>query len=148
MPDAASRPRLDPYYCRFDLSVEPSSIHRWGIFSRQPIPPRRKVIEYTGQRVNRKEAKKRGRRHHIYLFTLDLYWSIDGAVCGSGAEYINHSCDPNLRAMIMHEHILFMSRRWIAAGEELTLDYHIGKNAKRIPCVCGTPDCRGTLNIL
>lgn len=84
----------------------------------------------------------------IYLFTLDPYWTIDGSVNGSGAEYINHSCDPNLVARIIKGHILYMSLRDIKKGEELTVDYHFDKKVEKVACICGTPKCRGTINVL
>jgi SET domain-containing protein len=117
------------------------------VFAEEPIPPGRKVIEYTGERISRRETKRRAERPLNYLFTLDSYWTIDGAVGGSGAEFINHSCDPNLYAKIVKGHILYMSKRAIAPGEELTVDYHFDKNVERVPCTCGSPKCRGTINV-
>ena len=75
-----------------------SRIHRRGVYALERIPPRRKVIEYTGERISRRETKRRGDGPITYLFTLDGYWTLDGAVGGSGAEIINHSCDPKSAA--------------------------------------------------
>ena len=83
----------------------------------------------------------------IYLFTLDSYWTLDGSVGGSGAEYINHSCDPNLVTRIIKGHIIYMSDRDIKPGEELTVDYRFDKKVERVECKCGTPKCRGTINL-
>jgi SET domain-containing protein len=105
------------------------------------------VIEYTGERVNRREAKRRGDNSLTYLFTLDDYWTIDGAVGGSGAEIINHSCEPNLRSSIHKGHILYWSKRDITPGEELTVDYLFSKKIDKIPCYCGAKSCRGTINV-
>jgi len=105
------------------------------------------VIEYTGERISRRETKRRAQRELNYLFTLDNYWTLDGAVGGSGAEFINHCCEPNLVARIVKGHILYISRRAIAPGEELTVDYHFAKNVEKVPCRCGAPGCRGTINL-
>ncbi|MDX2180368.1 MAG: SET domain-containing protein-lysine N-methyltransferase [Bryobacteraceae bacterium] len=143
-----STPRLDPQACQFKLRIGPSRIHRWGIFAAEPIPARRKVIEYTGERISRRETKRRAdSREHVYLFTLDNYWSIDGAVGGSGAEYINHSCDPNVQAVILRGHILYMSKRPIRKGEELLIDYRFAWNVEKVRCGCGAATCRGYINI-
>jgi len=140
-------PRIDPHYTNFRLSVRPSGIHRWGVFAEESIPARRKVIEYTGEKINRKETRKRGSANLTYLFTLNSYWTIDGSVGGSGAEYINHSCDPNLRSWIVKDHILYMSKRPIEEGEELTVDYRFDWEVEHVPCLCGTGECRGTINM-
>ena len=82
-----------------------------------------------------------------YLFSLDNYWTLDGSVRGSGAEFINHSCDPNLYSWNFKGHILYMSKRQIEAGEELTVDYYFSKKIDPVPCCCGSPNCRGTINV-
>ncbi|HTM49252.1 MAG TPA: SET domain-containing protein-lysine N-methyltransferase [Bryobacteraceae bacterium] len=140
-------PRIDPRFACFRMFLRRSPIHRWGVYAGEPIPPGRKVIEYTGERINRKETKRRGVGPHTYLFTLDDYWTIDGSVGGSGAEYINHCCDPNLRACILKGHILYISKRRISRGEELTVDYHFSKKIEEVRCRCNAPSCRGTINL-
>lgn len=138
---------IDPRFARFRLRIARSAIHRWGVYAEELIPPRRKVIEYTGERISRVETKRRGQGPRTYLFTLDDYWTIDGSVDGSGAEVINHSCSPNLYSCIVKGHILYMSKRTIHPGEELTVDYRFSDKVERVPCKCGAPDCRGTINL-
>jgi uncharacterized protein len=139
--------RIDPRYARYRLRIGPSSIHRWGVYAVEPIPARRKVIEYTGERISRVETKRRGQGPRTYLFTLDDYWTIDGAVGGSGAEIINHSCEPNLYSSIVKGHILYLSKRPIRRGEELTVDYRFSEKVGRVPCRCGAANCRSTINL-
>jgi SET domain-containing protein len=144
-----STPQIDSRFACFRIKIAPSKIHRWGVYTTEDIPARRKVIEYVGERINRRETKRRADSSEmIYLFTLDPYWTIDGSVNGSGAQYINHSCEPNLVARIIKGHILYVSLRDIKKGEELTVDYHFDKKVERVPCGCGTAKCRGTINLL
>jgi len=140
-------PVIDPNFTPFKLAIRESKIHRRGVYAGENIPARRKVIEYTGEKINRRETKIRGDGPLTYLFTLNDYWTIDGAVGGSGAEIINHSCDPNLYTSIVKNHILYMSKRPIRKGEELTIDYRFDKKVERVPCRCGTQKCRGTINL-
>ena len=140
-------PVIDPRYACFQLEIRQSRIHRRGVYALERIPPRRKVIEYTGERISRRETKRRGDGPVTYLFTLDDYWTLDGAVGGSGAEIINHSCDPNIYTMIFKGHILYMSRRLIRPGEELTVDYRFSEKIDSVPCKCGAKTCRGTINL-
>ena len=143
------KPRIDEKYACFGMRLARSKIHRWGVFATEFIPARRKVIEYMGEKINRRETKKRSHeREFTYFFTLDPYWTIDGAVGGSGAEYINHSCEPNLTSRIVKGHILYVSLRDIRPGEELTIDYRFDKKVERVACKCGAEKCRGTINVM
>lgn len=140
-------PLIDSRHARFRLEIRESRIHGRGVYALEPIPPRRKVIEYTGERINRRETSRRGLGRITYLFTLDDYWTIDGAVGGSGAEIINHCCDPNLYSCVHKGHILYMSRRVIQPGEELTVDYRFSDKIETVRCRCGARACRGTINL-
>jgi hypothetical protein len=145
--DVAVTATINPQCAWFTLSIQPSPIHRWGVFAAERIPARCKVLEYTGELISMSEAKRRAARSQVYLFTLDQDWQIDGGVGGSGAELINHCCAPNLSARRVEGQVYFFSKREIKPGEELTLDYQFSSKAKAIPCHCGTPKCRGTINL-
>jgi SET domain-containing protein len=147
------RPMIDPRFSRFPLRVGRSRIHRFGVFALQTIPRGRKVIEYTGERLSQRQARDRQRRTRRRggpeidtLFRLNRYWSVDGAVGGSGAELINHCCDPNLKTRRIRGHLYYFSCRRIRPGEELTVDYRFPAKAERAICRCGSPKCRGTIN--
>jgi hypothetical protein len=143
------RPRIDPRQTRFRLRIGKSPIHRWGVFAGEPIPARRNVIEYSGETINLVESYRRTKgEKEIYGVKLDDFWIIDGAVGGSGAQIINHSCDPNLGWRNLGDRILCQSIRFIPAGEELTIDYKFSEKAPKTPCGCGSPKCRGTINVV
>jgi len=145
-PQVTSRTaRIDPGFCCFRLRVGRSKIHGRGVYADQDIPPNRKVIEYTGEKITKKEARKR--RHTPYLFVLSHRWMLDGAVNGSGAELVNHSCAPNLVTRIFKGHIIYMSLRPIRKGEELTIDYNYDDTDETMRCICGAASCRGTINL-
>ena len=148
-----SIPEVSTRLAAYDLRVRRSRIHGYGVYARETIAPRRKVIEYSGERLNLRQAIARSRKvfgprgsKHLSIFRLSRSRLIDGAVGGSGAELVNHCCDPNLKARIIGEHIFFYSRRRIRKGEELTLDYALCPNHVRVLCRCGSPNCRGTIN--
>ena len=145
-PNATDKPKIDLRYTRFRMMVRPSRIHRWGVFAAQIIPARAHVIEYTGERISRREGKRRSTRELHYLCDIDNYWKLDGAVGGSGAEYINHSCEPNLWAEIDRGRVHYISKRRIQPGEELLIDYMFSKSDERVECHCGAKNCRGTIN--
>jgi SET domain-containing protein len=142
-------PRINSDYTWFNLAIVRSPIHRWGVIAEQSIPAGEYVIEYTGQLLNRRQHKEvTSGRKYIYTYCLDDYWSLDGAVRGSGAERVNHSCDPNLYAEIRGHRVYFYSLRRIKRGEELTVDYQFEYDKNPVICLCGTKKCRGTINLL
>jgi SET domain-containing protein len=150
---AGDLPGINPRYACFRLRAARSAIHGRGVFACEPIPAGRKVIEYAGERISRAENRRRfvrawqrGGNRRIYLARLDSYWSIDGSRGGSGAEFINHCCDPNVLMRRVRGRLFYFSRRKIRRGEELTLDYAFRKDGPRVPCRCGAPACRGTIN--
>ena len=122
----SEKPVVDRSCSGFALEVHPSAIHRWGVFALEPIPPGSFVIEYTGDRIDATEAKRREFRENIYLFCVDDDGFIDGAIGGSGAEFINHSDLPNLYAEIVVGRIFLFSLGLILPNEELFLDYQLG----------------------
>jgi hypothetical protein len=149
----ATRRAITPGAFRFRLKVHRSRIHRWGVFATEAIPARQKVIEYVGELVRCSRVLKVHKRRWksslhtaVYLLSLNKRWVANGAVGGNGAELINHCCDPNLAQRRAGGRVSFMSRRRIRAGEELTLDYRFHPDAEPIPCQCGSPNCRGTIN--
>jgi SET domain-containing protein len=112
------------------------------VFALEAIPARRRVIEYIGERIPASEVDRRLQRKHVYVFWLTDHWALDGAVGGSGAQFINHSCDPNLYSYVGRGHIYLTSLRRIEAGEELTFDYHL-EDEEPGRCRCGSPRCKG-----
>jgi SET domain-containing protein len=149
MPRSKTVPVINEQYTSYRLEIRPSKIHRWGVYALESIPKGRRIIEYTGERISRRETKRRADEQNrmIYLFTLDNYWTLDGAVGGSGAQYINHCCDPNIRTVVTKGHILYYAKKAIKKGEELTVDYHFPKDVETVPCKCGAKECRGTINL-
>jgi tetratricopeptide (TPR) repeat protein len=138
---------INPRLASFRLHVGRSPVHRFGVFTDEVIPAGKRIIEYAGERIGRREGVKRWNPTQAsYLFKLDSYWRIDGAVGGSGAEFVNHSCDPNTKAVLRRGTIQFVSKRRIARGEELTLDYKYSADLERVPCRCGARTCRGAIN--
>jgi uncharacterized protein len=150
--DEASRnpsamPEIDAAHSRYPLEIRASPIHRFGVFTREAISPHERVIEYTGELISYRQAAQRSERARLYLFWLSPGLVVDGAVGGSGAEFINHSCQPNLVPQIEGGRIFFESLRRVSVGEELLIDYKIRGHSERISCMCGNKLCRGVLNV-
>jgi uncharacterized protein len=139
--------RISPKFTRFALGVGRSGIDNTGVYALKDIPARCRVIEYTGRRLSRVEDAHLKFPNDIYVAGT-LRGSIDGAVGGNGAQFINHSCDPNLTAVRTRNSMFFRSRREIRAGEELSWRYAYPFKLRRIPCRCGARNCRKTLRLI
>ena len=92
-----------------------------------------------------------------YLFRIDRYEIVDATMKGNLARFANHCCDPCCYARIItvdsaredgraEKKIVFLAKRDIQPGEELTYDYHYAIEDEKIPCFCGARSCRGFMN--
>jgi uncharacterized protein len=145
---AASRFNAKAIVSNFKLGAGPSRIHRFGVFAGDRLPGGARIIEYTSEHISRRESARRSEgASETYLCRLDSYWNLDGSIGGSGAEYINHCCEPNVKFHRTGGRVWIHSIREIEAGEELLLDYSFPKNAPRVPCYCGSTNYRGTINL-
>jgi uncharacterized protein len=145
---ATPKRRINSKVARFRLRIGRSRLHRHGVFALEDIPAGRRVIEYAGKRLTLVQAVKMRSPKDIYVAWLTSTTCVDGRRGGSGAEFMNHSCAPNVVARRMGGRLYLYSRRKIRAGEELTWNYHYPIQLKRIPCRCGARRCRGTLRII
>jgi len=135
-------PKLAP-----GLEVRKSPIDGKGCFASAFFPRGRKIAEYTGELISRREVARRLRtRRKHRICALNYYWSIDGSRGGNGTHYINHSCRPNSYMRITHGHLLFFALRDIRPGEEITCDYISTHHPDDYRCRCRAPNCRGTIN--
>ena len=140
-------PRIDESKAWFRLEVRRSKIHRWGVFALEDIPARRRVIEYTGEKIDNEEHERRSEgRDLLYFFTVSPRRVLDPGVGGSGAEFINHSCDPNCETDEVDGRVWITAISNIAAGEEITYDYCLydGGDEEQL-CNCNTRHCRGSM---
>jgi SET domain-containing protein len=149
MPLRQAVPRVNPECSCFRVYIRGSPVDRFGVFAGEMIPAGKRVIQYTGERISNREVTRRtveqflaGKAERIYLVRLNRDWKIDGSVGGSGAQFINHSCDPNLTMRKIRGRIFLYSLRKIRPGEELTADYGF---RCAFPCHCGSRHCRGTM---
>jgi len=129
------------------ITVKKSAIDGRGCFATIPFRKGRKIAEYVGEKISRRETARRlaGKRR-IHICAIDTYWAIDGSIKGNGTQFINHSCEPNVSMRLMRGHLLFFALRDIEPGEELLLDYEWSYHSDRKSCQCGAPGCRGTIN--
>lgn len=137
-------------YCE----VRGSEIHGRGVYATTFIPKDTRIIEYLGERIDKRESARRGASQHakslesgdaaVYIFTLSKNYDLDGNVPWNVARLINHSCSPNCEALIDGGRIYIYALRDIHPGEELSFDYGFDvDHYEDHPCLCGKPECVG-----
>lgn len=142
MDTAAARPA----YQKYAVDVAPSAIDGQGVFAAEPIPGRVKIGEIRGESVTVEEARIRATRaERIMIVELSPKKAIDFSRSTDPMRYTNHSCQPNARLVIANGRVEFFSRRRIAGGQEITVDYGQTHHDGQLPCRCGAPGCRGAL---
>jgi SET domain-containing protein len=128
------------------LAIRKSAIQGKGCFATRAFTARKKIAEYSGERISNAEAKRRAFRAKLRICEINNRWSLDGSRGGNGTHYINHSCQPNAYMKILYGHILFIALRDITPGEEITIDYESTLHSDSKRCICGADTCRGTIN--
>src|SRR6476660_9675470 len=91
------------------LTIKKSAIKGRGCFATIAFKHRRKIAEYTGEKITNAEANRRASRRKLRICAINERWSLDGSRGGNGTHYINHSCEPNAFMKIAHDHILFIA---------------------------------------
>ncbi len=127
------------------LIIRSSAIHAAGCYTTTSIRKGTHVVEYTGPRLTKDLADIRYENLPMtYLFGVGKGSTV---IDGHGtAMFLNHSCEPNCETEEQSERVWIMAIRDIAAGEELTYDYHLyDGDPIEAPCHCGAVKCRGTM---
>ena len=110
------------------LFIARSPIHGLGLFAGEAIEWGRRLIEYDGQQLLKKETQRRRRFYDSIGFTCLIEFgdgrAIDGLFGGNESRFINHSLQPNIAALREDAwRVIFYSLDDIARGEELTFNY-------------------------
>mmetsp|Transcript_42289 Transcript_42289/g.101820 ORF Transcript_42289/g.101820 Transcript_42289/m.101820 type:complete len:978 (-) Transcript_42289:819-3752(-) len=141
------------------LRFDRSGIHDWGVFVDIDIKKGEMIVEYRGELIGNIMAEKREKEYEDakigsdYMFRIDDFTVCDATKQGNVARFINASCDPNCYTKIITldntKRIVIYAKKDIPAGYELCYDYRFDLEmdpSKRIPCGCGSSNCRGFLN--
>jgi len=154
-----TNPTTELVGCEGVLRFDKSKVHGWGVYPTELIKAGQFIVEYRGILIGNAVSDKREKIYQRakigsdYMFRLDADAVVDATEKGNIARYINASCNPNCFTKISSidgvKKIGIYAKRDIRPGEELNYDYkfaHEKDESKRIPCRCGSTDCRGFMN--
>lgn len=117
-----------------------------GLFTLQPIPAGKRIIEFVGKVITGEEAEIKGGK---YLFEINEDWYIDGSARTNLGRYLNHSCRPNAVAYVSGKRVWIWSKRALRAGEEVTFNYGKAFVKEYLPSLglkCRCEKCRTTVS--
>ena len=121
-----------------------SPIHGWGGFARTEIRKGKRIIEYIGPNLTKKESEQELENLNCYVFTVNDDFDLDGSVKWNPARYLNHSCKPNCESDVKKDRVWIYSTKKIKKGQELTYNYgHELEDYEDRPCACGAKGCIG-----
>jgi hypothetical protein len=125
-----------------------SAIHGRGLFAGTDFPPATAISRLGGLLVRTAELEVLitvNERGGPYIDSIvvddDLHLVLP---TGTPNRLGNHSCDPNLWWIDAYT---LVTRRHVAAGQELTNDYatSTASDTYAMPCSCGSALCRGVI---
>ncbi|KAF0893843.1 hypothetical protein E2562_029718 [Oryza meyeriana var. granulata] len=128
----------------------------WGLLADENIMAGQFVIEYCGEVISWKEAKRRSQAYETqglmdaYIIYLNADESIDATKKGSLARFINHSCQPNCETrkwnVLGEVRVGIFVKHDIPIGMELSYDYNFEWfGGAMVRCLCGAGSCSGFL---
>lgn len=112
-----------------------------GLFAMRDMGPGEVVLRLdTGRIFEEHELASVDRTTRRKMFHMGGRWML----LDDGPDFVNHSCAPNCW---WADDVTLVTRRAVAAGEEMTFDYGTSDTAlfwrDSWRCLCGAPACRG-----
>lgn len=129
--------------------IKKSNIDKKGLYAKQNIKAGKKIIEYIGKLITKKQTEKNPKFNNdkdIYLFNINDKFDLDGDYNWNPARLINHSCNPNCEVEGKGVRLWIIALRDIKKGEELSYDYgfsYCKEDLNNFICKCGEKNCCG-----
>ncbi|KAL9317682.1 hypothetical protein ACSQ67_014199 [Phaseolus vulgaris] len=128
----------------------------WGLLAGEDLKAGQFVIEYCGEVISWKEAKRRSQAYEnqglkdAFIICLNASESIDATRKGSLARFINHSCQPNCETrkwnVLGEIRVGIFAKHDVPIGTELAYDYNFEWfGGAKVRCLCGALKCSGFL---
>lgn len=128
----------------YELQIAKSGIQGKGAYAKSLIPARKKIGDLGGEIISLRAARKKAKvTSEIAIVELTDKTALDASVHSNSLRYINHSCSPNSYIRVTSTRVEFYALRTIRKGEELTADYGVTHHEGKLPCRCGSANCRG-----
>ena len=128
----------------YTLEVRKSNIDGKGVFAKEPITARKKIGDLGGEIIYARAARQLVKQvKRIALVELGNGKALNASVNSNELRYVNHSCSPNTYMRVCHNRVEFYCLRPIQTNEELTCNYGPTHHDGKLPCKCGSANCKG-----
>lgn len=126
------------------MEVKKSAIDGKGAFALEVIPARKKIGDLGGVIISEKEARRLVKTvKRIALVEFGNGKALDASRNSNELRYINHCCTPNTYMRVCYNRVEFYSLCRIKKHEELTCNYGPTHHDGKLPCKCGSKNCKG-----
>ncbi|KAF9682770.1 hypothetical protein SADUNF_Sadunf05G0143000 [Salix dunnii] len=122
----------------------------WGLLANEEIKAGQFIIEYCGEVISWKEAKKRSQVYEnqglkdAFIISLNSSESIDATKKGSLASQPN--CETRKWTVLGEIRVGIFAKQNISIGTELAYDYNFEwYGGAKVRCLCGAVNCSGFL---
>lgn len=117
-----------------------------GLFVKKPFPKNEKILKIIGKLITCDVDDKidEETRTNTYRYNKDLYLSPKGRL----GNFINHSCDPNVKVEKIGKNLFIVTLKNIAKDKEIFFDYSTliaSDDIWQMKCNCGNIKCRHTI---
>ena len=133
------------------IEVRESGVHGRGVYAAEFIAKGARIIEYAGQRILERRPERREQSAHIQ-FRSGKRRGNQSRDRRQRSALDQPSCDPNCEAIEEDDRIFIHAMRDIEPGRRTLLRLRLGnrrtdheESKKEYECLCGSPDCRGTM---
>ena len=126
------------------VTVRRSPIVGKGVFATRGVRAGALLGEIARPLVRYSQVPQKGEPGYGHTIQLKRGWWL--LLDHSPFYFLNHSCEPNTRAVFRGTRLRIVAAKAIRAGDELTFDYGsvaFADDPYEITCRCGTKRCRG-----
>ena len=112
----------------------------------EPITKGELIVVWSGTLVTGEELNDMPQTVRRYSLQVEENQYLVSLSDCEPPDYVNHSCEPNSG---LSGQIALVAMRDIQIGEEVCFDYAMSDTMPydEFECLCGAPNCRGTINV-
>jgi hypothetical protein len=117
-----------------------------GIFAQKEFKPEQVIFQFAGKLISCDADDDTDDITRSNTIRYDENWFVSPV--GRIGDFLNHSCEPNAKAVKQDKKLLIVAIKPIKKGEEVVIDYSTviaSDDIWEMECGCGSDSCRGVV---